>query len=84
MRGHYEGDPGAGLRYRTKDEMTRWAKKDPIEKFSNILVKEGITDLKTIESIKNNENLAVNDAVEFASNSPEPEPELLYSNVFTS
>jgi pyruvate dehydrogenase E1 component alpha subunit len=48
FRGHHEGDPNLGLRYRTKEEMAEWRQRCPIECFKARLIKEKIAKRKTL------------------------------------
>ncbi len=49
IRGHYEGDPDS---YRTKEEVKKWTKKDPILWLRKKLLEEGICKDDKLESIE--------------------------------
>jgi pyruvate dehydrogenase E1 component alpha subunit len=78
-RGHSMSDPA---KYRTKDEVTKMREeRDPIEMVRKRLAethKVGEDELKKIDA-KVRE--IVNDASEFASNDPEPDPAELWTDV---
>jgi pyruvate dehydrogenase E1 component alpha subunit len=77
--GHSRGDPGS---YRTREEVQRWRERDPIPYLRTVLIKErGLAEaeLKSIELACQSE---VEEAVEFARNSPEPGAEETYRHVF--
>jgi TPP-dependent pyruvate/acetoin dehydrogenase alpha subunit len=77
--GHSRGDPGG---YRTREEVQRWRERDPIPHMRTLLIMErGLADdeLKSIENACQSE---VEEAVEFARNSPEPAAEETYRHVF--
>jgi pyruvate dehydrogenase E1 component alpha subunit len=70
-RGHSVADPG---RYRTAEEVQSWREQDPIERFFRQLKATGaITDEQRAE-IEERVDGVVDEAVEFAENSPEPDP----------
>ncbi len=73
LRGHFEGDP---QRYRSEEEIKEQMKKnDPIKRFKSILKKQGIlTDKKDRNLIKQVKEL-IEEAVQFAMESPMPKPE---------
>ena len=78
-RGHSMGDPE---RYRQAEEIKRWQAHDPIGIYRKYLMDNGIC---TEEELDKQDELAeqeVNEAVEFAQSSPEPEPEELYTDVY--
>ncbi len=81
FEGHSMGDP---LRYRTKEEVHKWQENDPIGIVEKRLTDEfGATreDLDAIdESVK--EKLA--EAVKFAEESPFPEPEALFEDIYVN
>ncbi|MDQ7030615.1 MAG: pyruvate dehydrogenase (acetyl-transferring) E1 component subunit alpha [Ardenticatenia bacterium] len=79
-RGHSMGDPE---RYRSKEEIERWARHDPIERFKRFLIEEGIS-LEMLESIHAEVEEEVQDALRFASESPPPPPEALWEDVYAA
>ena len=77
--GHSRGDPGG---YRTRAELESWRERDPIPHMRSLLVKEsGLTEAELI-SIESACQSEVDEAVEFALNSPEPSMEETYQNVY--
>ena len=81
-RGHHEGDINQGGRYRTMEEVQEWMKKCPIKRFGEKLVREGVLDNKQIEQIYQDIGKKVDEAVEFANQSPFPDPKDLYEDVY--
>src|SRR5690349_15273766 len=70
-RGHSEHDPAL---YRDKEELVEWESRDPIPRYEFYLEKRG-HDLKRIrEEIDERTHVIVQNAVEFAENSPWPDP----------
>lgn len=70
-RGHFEGDPQA---YKPEGEEDEWRKKDPIPRLAERLVKEGVFAQADAGRIQQEEEAAVAAAVEFARQSPQPDP----------
>jgi pyruvate/2-oxoglutarate/acetoin dehydrogenase E1 component/TPP-dependent pyruvate/acetoin dehydrogenase alpha subunit len=70
--GHSRSDPRA---YRTKEEEAAWKARDPIPNFASLLVKAGVATEAEIDEIELQVEDAIEDATEFALNSPTPPPE---------
>lgn len=79
FRGHSMGDPE---RYREVDEITRWKETDPIGIYRSRLVKEQQITEQELDTLDERAELEVQDAVQFAENSPDPAPEALFENVY--
>ncbi|SFP45963.1 thiamine pyrophosphate-dependent dehydrogenase E1 component subunit alpha [Hydrogenimonas thermophila] len=79
FEGHSMSDPGS---YRTQLEMQVCKSKDPIERMKRVLKDNYLVDDSYIETLEKRAQEAVEEAVEFALSSPEPEIEELYKNVF--
>lgn len=77
--GHFEGDP---CNYRPEGELEEWLKKDPIMLYEKKLKQQGILNAKQIQSIKDEAQKRIDEAVEFARKSPQPEVEELYRDIF--
>jgi len=77
--GHWQADPCV---YRTKEEVDKWKKKDPVKKYEKWLIKEKIISGEDTETIQDEIRVLTDGAEEFALSSPQPEPELLLSDVF--
>jgi pyruvate dehydrogenase E1 component alpha subunit len=82
FRGHHEGDPNLGLRYRTKEEMAQWRKRCPIESFKQKLLKEKVANQKQIDQIEADVQRSVEEAFVYAMESPFPEPEETLEDLF--
>ncbi len=78
-RGHSKSDAN---RYRTKDEIAEWMKKDPIARFQNQLIKEGLLTEEEAASIEADAQAAIESAVEYADASPEPDVATIYEGVY--
>ncbi len=79
FRGHSMGDPE---RYREAEEVHRWQEEDPIGIYHKWLVENGKATDEELDAIVAAAEQEVEDAVEFAENSPEPAPEALFEHVY--
>jgi 2-oxoisovalerate dehydrogenase E1 component len=71
--GHHEGDPLVGT-YRTQEELDIWLKRCPIATFRAKLLREHHIAEDKLIKIEREVDAAVDDAVTFARESPEPDP----------
>lgn len=78
--GHHMGDPGTS--YRTKEEVERWKKQDPIERFRGQLLQKKILTESEIEEIQTAAMRELDEAVRFATESPEPGLEEALKDVY--
>ncbi len=78
-KGHSMSDP---QKYRTKEEVNEWIEQDPIEYVLNVITENKFLTEKEIEEINNWVKKEVDESVEFAENSPYPEPHELYEDVY--
>lgn len=78
-RGHSMSDPA---KYRTKEELEDYKAKDPIELARETILKQKYADEKWIEEVEARVKETVAHAVKFAEDSPWPEPEELYTDVY--
>jgi pyruvate dehydrogenase E1 component alpha subunit len=79
--GHSMSDPIHG-HYRTKEEVEAHRKRDPILIWGDRLKSEGVLDDVAIEQMDAEVKAEVQDAYEFADQSPDPEPEALWEDVY--
>jgi pyruvate dehydrogenase E1 component alpha subunit len=70
-RGHSMADPA---RYRTEEEVRQWRERDPIGNFQHRLLAAGVLREDELGQIEEQVNQKVEEAVEFAENSPDPDP----------
>lgn len=77
---HFEGDKET---YRDDEEVERAkAEKDPVKNQRERLLDTGVLTEDDIESMKADIREEVQEAVEFARDSPSPDPEMAYENVY--
>jgi pyruvate dehydrogenase E1 component alpha subunit len=78
-RGHSMSDPA---KYRTREEVQEVReKRDPIEHYAQRLEERGVLKDEDLKAMDKDIRAIVNTAAEFASESPEPKPEELYTDV---
>ena len=79
--GHSMSDPIHG-HYRTKEEVEAHRKRDPITLWAEKLKAEGLLDDAAFEKLDAEVKAEVQDAYEFADQSPDPDPEMLWKDVY--
>ena len=79
--GHSMSDPG---NYRTRAEIEKYQERDPIKLFSATLLEEKVIDQKTLDEMDRKVREEVEDSLRFADESPLPDPEELYTDVYAS
>jgi pyruvate dehydrogenase E1 component alpha subunit len=78
-RGHSIAD---AARYREKEEVQLWREQDPIERFYRQLDAAGLMTEEERKGIEQRVDKVVAEAVDFAENSPEPDPSGLFENLY--
>ena len=78
-RGHSKSDAN---RYRTKEEIAKWMKKDPIARFQGQMIKEGVLTQAEADQIATDAKEAIESAVKFADASPEPDVSTILEGVY--
>ena len=81
-RGHHEGDPNQGKRYRTMDEVQEWMKKCPIRRFEEKLLRDKVLTKTKAKKIQAEVEREIDEAVEFANQSPFPDLQDIYEDVY--
>ncbi len=79
-KGHHVGDPGTA--YRLEEEKKAWMERDPIKTFRERLITEKIVNEQEIEDLEKESRKLIEEAVQFAENSPFPEPEEAFEDLF--
>jgi TPP-dependent pyruvate/acetoin dehydrogenase alpha subunit len=82
FRGHFEGDPNLGERYRTKKEMEQWKAKCPIRRHKSRILKERLATKKEMENLEKEVRRQIEDAMSYAERSPFPAGEEALEDVF--
>ena len=78
-RGHSMADP---VNYREMDEVEEWRINDPIDRFKTLALEEGLITAGELEEIDSQVADEIDEAVRFARESPLPELDDLYKNVY--
>jgi Dehydrogenase E1 component len=68
--------------YRTKEEVEEWRQRDPIKAFADRLVDEGVLEEDEVEKLDQEALETVDEAVRFADESPFPDLDSLYDQVY--
>src|SRR5215211_2613856 len=78
-RGHSMADPEE---YRTKEEVEEWRQRDPIKAFADRLLDEKVLTEEDVERLDQKATETVDEAVRFADESPFPDLDSLYDEVY--
>ncbi len=79
--GHFVGDPCV---YREKSEVEEWKKKCPIDNYRDYLTEEKEIDSQKLDKIEKEISNQLEEAVEFARKSSEPEIETVFEDVYAN
>ncbi|MEO0388768.1 MAG: thiamine pyrophosphate-dependent dehydrogenase E1 component subunit alpha, partial [Pseudomonadota bacterium] len=79
-RGHSKSDRN---RYRTKEEIEGWMAKDPIPRFSHMLMEHGILSADDIARLEQDVEAEIEAAIAFAKESPDPDVSEATRDVYT-
>lgn len=77
--GHYEGDPQV---YKPKGELEAWQRKDPLVIMGAAMIDAGLLDEEEIDAIRQSVLDQLDEAVIFARNSPNPDPQEALAGVY--
>jgi pyruvate dehydrogenase E1 component alpha subunit len=79
-RGHSMSDPA---KYRTREEVQGVrSERDPIDRMRKLLLDQGMAEEDKLKEIDKDIRARVNQAATFAQDSPEPDPEELYTDIY--
>jgi pyruvate dehydrogenase E1 component alpha subunit len=78
-RGHSMSDPDT---YRTKEEVAHYKTLDPLETTKATILKEKFATEAELDALEERIIATVNQSVEFAENSPYPDPSELFTDVY--
>jgi pyruvate dehydrogenase E1 component alpha subunit len=79
FHGHHAGDP---LNYREKEEVERWRLQDPIEKAKRVAIDSGAITEAEYADLEQRIEAQIEEAVEFAKNSPDPTVDQLMTDIY--
>jgi len=78
-KGHSMSDPA---KYRTKEELAEYKLRDPIELLKVKMIEAGILTEEDYQNINKKALKIAKDSAEFSENSPEPDADELFSDVY--
>jgi pyruvate dehydrogenase E1 component alpha subunit len=78
-KGHSRVDPA---KYRPREEVEEWIAKDPIKRFKEKLLRDGILAETEFQQITREVTVEIEEAVRFAMESPYPAPEEALEDVY--
>jgi pyruvate dehydrogenase E1 component alpha subunit len=79
FRGHSLADPDE---LRSAEEKEFWADKDPIIRFTKYMLEKDLSTTEELKQIDDEIKAEIEDAVKFAQESPEPDPQDLHKYIF--
>jgi TPP-dependent pyruvate/acetoin dehydrogenase alpha subunit len=68
--------------YRSREEEAEWLERDPIDRLRQRLLEEGVADQRALDVVGRDVDAVVEDAVEFARSSPDPDPAEAVSDAY--
>lgn len=78
-RGHSMSDPA---KYRSKEEVETYKERDPITEIRKIILENNYASEADLKEIEQSVKEIIKEAVEFLENSPLPDEEELYTNIY--
>lgn len=78
-KGHSKSD---AKKYRTRDEEKEWRAKDPIKRFADVLINEGIFTEEDAKRLRDEAKHDIEESVKFAEAGPMPAKENLLDDVY--
>jgi pyruvate dehydrogenase E1 component alpha subunit len=82
FRGHFEGDPNLGIRYRTTQEMESWKARCPIKTLKDQIRQQKLASQKEIDTLEKKVKQRIEEAMAFADASPFPEGKEALEDLF--
>lgn len=79
-RGHSMSDPA---KYRSKEEVETYKERDSITEIRKIILENNYASEADLKEIEQSVKEIIKEAVEFSENSPLPDEEELYTNIYT-
>jgi pyruvate dehydrogenase E1 component alpha subunit len=77
---HFEGEPDT---YRSPEEVAAWKEREPIAPYRARLIEQGVLTEEQADAVEADVVRELDDAVEFARESPLPEPETALEGLWT-
>ena len=80
QHGHFEGDPAI---YKPKEEQAAWLEKDPMPRYANFLVENGVMTREEVDAVDAQVAKEIEDAIAFADAQPLPDVETAVVDVYS-
>ena len=80
---NHHGVQNLGLKYRTDDEVAVWKERDPIFTFEDRLIDAGTASRVELDAVWAELRANIDTAIQFAEDSPLPDPEAVLDDVYT-
>jgi len=80
---NHHGVQVLGMKYRKDEELEEWKKRDPIDLLEARLADAGIMSTEEAQAVHVEIAAAIEAAIQFAEDSPEPDPSDLFNDVYT-
>ena len=80
---NHHGIQTLGMKYRSDDELAEWKKRDPIDMFEARLADSGVLTTKAAQAVHERVAEAVEQAIAFAEESPLPDAQSMYEDVYS-
>jgi pyruvate dehydrogenase E1 component alpha subunit len=80
-KGHHVGDPAT--QYRTREEESAWKERCPLQRFRDYLTKNRGLDEHVVASLEKTIDAEIQEATEFAKNSPYPDAAEAFEDVYS-
>jgi pyruvate dehydrogenase E1 component alpha subunit len=78
-KGHSKSDK---QRYRSKEEVADWQRRDPIPRFAQQLQQHGLLTEAELAQLEADAQQAIKESVDFARNSPDPDPNTILEGIY--
>lgn len=69
--------------YRDEEEREKWLARDPISSFRDVLIEQEVATDEELDALEQEVTEEVEEAARFAEESPEPEPETAFDDLYT-
>ncbi len=69
--------------YRTEAEFQEWKQKDPVEKLKKDILSSNLASIDELQKIQNKIKQEIQEAVDFAKQSPFPDPKTISDNIYS-
>jgi pyruvate dehydrogenase E1 component alpha subunit len=82
LRGHHMGDVGFARRYRTKEELDEYTRREPVGRFRAWLIENRQLTEAEIEAVEAEIEAEMQDAIEYVNSSPVPDVSEITEHVY--